>query len=331
MFSEEIQYNFKNQIPFAIYRKPQQQEVFYIKEESGKNTFVFSSFNRQQKLKIAYNSKNKVDIQSFLGELKLPETVLQQVSISSEIYKEKIRKIIEYIQQGNAEKVVFSRPILLSQSIDLLKTYQAFLENYTHAFCYIWYHPKSGVWLGATPETLTHIQGTELNTMSLAGTKIANQEWTIKEIKEQEVVSNYIIEQINPLVASYKISEIKTIQSGAIQHLQTEITAILHSKNYTEIIQKIHPTPAVCGVPVTVAQAYIQQNEGYNRTFYTGFLGEWNEESVELYVNLRCAQVTSSQVQLYVGGGINALSEPEKEWRETEWKAETITSKLVLK
>ncbi len=329
MFSEEIQYNFEHQIPFVVYRKPEQQEVFYLKEENGNQKFVFFSFDQQQKLHIAYHTKKQVQTDECWGRVILPETPLQHLATTQEHYQEKIQKVIEYIQEGKVEKIVFSRPILIPQHIDLLNTYRAFLTHYTHAFCYLWYHPRSGVWMGATPEILTHIQGKELKTMSLAGTKTTDQEWTIKEQKEQKVVSDYIIHQITPLVTSCEVSEVKTVQSGAIQHLQTEITAMLQSKNYTQIIEKIHPTPAVCGIPTVVARTYIQQNEGYDRTFYTGFLGEWNEEAVELYVNLRCAQVTASQIQLYVGGGINALSNPQKEWEETEWKAQTIKSQLV--
>ena len=42
------------------------------------------------------------------------------------------------------------------------------------------------------------------------------------------------------------------------------------------LVQALHPTPAVCGFPKQTVQNFIQSNEGYNREFYTGFLGELN-------------------------------------------------------
>ncbi len=57
---------------------------------------------------------------------------------------------------------------------------------------------------------------------------------------------------------------------------------------------------------------------------YAGFWGPWNAEGpTELFVNLRCMQVRSGKVQLHVGAGITAGSDPEMEWTETVRKADT--------
>jgi isochorismate synthase len=97
----------------------------------------------------------------------------------------------------------------------------------------------------------------------------------------------------------------------------------------------LHPTPAVCGFPKLDAQKFIIENEGYDRTFYAGFLGEWNKDFVsykencsDLYVNLRCMKIEDQKAKLYVGGGINKGSNPEKEYIETVNKS--LTMKKVL-
>lgn len=332
MFVDEIQENIKKAIPFVMYRKPNQQEVFYIKEANGSKSFVFSSFNQKQQWYISYDKAKIIDIsQSSTIKLQLPTAIFSNDDVPSSIYQERIQKIITYIKEGKADKIVFSRSILLDYTVDLLATFNELLRSYSNALCYIWFHPKTGVWIGATPEILTKIQGNSLETMSLAGTKTLEQQWSIKEIQEQKIVSEYIEQRLEPFSSLIQVSEIQTIQSGLIEHLLTKISATLKGNNYQEIIESIHPTPAVCGVPTEKAKAYIEKFEAYDRLFYTGFLGEFTDNSVELYVNLRCAQINDSQVKLYVGGGINALSDPQKEWDETKWKAETIQKCLVKK
>ena len=91
----------------------------------------------------------------------------------------------------------------------------------------------------------------------------------------------------------------------------------------------MHPTPAVCGLPKEAAKFFILQNEKYDRTYYSGFLGEINDDfDTELFVNLRCAKIEKNVAQIYVGGGITKESNPEKEWLETHLKTNTIKSIL---
>jgi isochorismate synthase len=73
------------------------------------------------------------------------------------------------------------------------------------------------------------------------------------------------------------------------------------------VISVLHPTPAVCGLPKQEAKDFILENEGYDRKYYTGFLGELNKEAFnketlksDLYVNLRCMKIKDNQAHLYV-------------------------------
>ncbi len=332
MLVEEIQDNLDQDIPFVIYRKPNQREVLYIKEEKGTKSFIFSSFDQKQQLRISYQEAQIITIsKQEVKKLQLSKIKFANDNVKESVYQERIQDVIDYIKEGKADKIVFSRSILLEHQVDVLKTLNNLLDQYTNAFCYLWYHPETGIWLGATPETLTQIQGDCLKTMSLAGTKTPEQTWSVKEVQEQRVVSDYIKQQLEPFSKEIQVSEVQTIQSGAIEHLLTKISATLKKHHYKEVIEKIHPTPAVCGIPTEKAQAYIKEFEKYDRLFYTGFLGELNDDHVELYVNLRCAQLNATQIKLYVGGGINTLSNPQKEWQETQWKAQTIQKCLVFR
>ena len=91
----------------------------------------------------------------------------------------------------------------------------------------------------------------------------------------------------------------------------------------------MHPTPAVCGLPRDMAREFILENEKYNRSYYTGFLGELNiNQKTALFVNLRCMQIYDNKSVIYVGGGITKDSNSEKEWEETVSKSKTMKKVL---
>ncbi len=103
------------------------------------------------------------------------------------------------------------------------------------------------------------------------------------------------------------------------------------------MIKKLHPTPAVCGLPKEAAKQFILENESYHRKFYTGFLGELNidfktfkKEYSDLFVNLRCMDIENNAATLYVGCGITKDSIPEMEFMETVNKSMTIRKVVAL-
>jgi isochorismate synthase len=74
-------------------------------------------------------------------------------------------------------------------------------------------------------------------------------------------------------------------------------------------------------LPKELATEFILANEQYNRSYYAGFLGEFNSQNTtDLFVNLRCFEIEKNSVTLYVGCGITKDSSPEKEYVETKMK-----------
>jgi isochorismate synthase len=139
-----------------------------------------------------------------------------------------------------------------------------------------------------------------------------------------------MLENLKESIENLKVSEPFTVQAGNLVHLRTDISGKLKSNDSLEnLINSLHPTPAVCGLPKTVALAFILQNERYDRSYYTGYLGELNiNNTTNLFVNLRCMQLKNSLVSIYVGGGITADSIPENEWEETVSKTEVMKKVL---
>ncbi len=95
----------------------------------------------------------------------------------------------------------------------------------------------------------------------------------------------------------------------------------------TEFISALHPTPAVCGLPKERALELIYKTEMHNREYYAGYCGPINYQGkTDLFVNLRCMKILPDKLALYIGGGLTAKSDPEKEWEETVLKANTLLS-----
>ena len=151
-----------------------------------------------------------------------------------------------------------------------------------------------------------------------------------KEIEEQAMVSRYIIEQFKTIrLREFTESGPRTVQAGNMIHLKTEYTVDLDNVIKPELgsvmLQLLHPTSAVCGMPKFSALSFIIANESLSRELYSGFIGPVNMNGLtQLYVNLRCMQILKTRAVLYAGAGITHGSKAEKEWAETALKCQTL-------
>ncbi len=248
-------------------------------------------------------------------------------------YTNLVAKAVLRLKESSLKKVVLSRKQSFQNSKSDTEILTDLLDAYPAANCYFFYHPKVGKWLGATPEVLIQIDGVKLKTMSLAGTALYKEDevhiWGKKELEEQRLVTDFIVHSLKESGAdNIQKSEVKTVRAGKLIHLRTDITATVNLQDKNLYIDALHPTPAVCGMPRNVALDFINKNENYDRSFYTGYLGMVDKESASYFVNLRCMELHDDQVDIYVGGGITALSDPNAEFEETLNKLSTM-KKLV--
>ncbi len=332
---------FQNQLPFVVYAKPNEEILHGIFQNDAtlhtfenQKGFVFASF---------YNETNVVfplsDSEIFQEEihLDLNDDLVQIEDKSDEEvqnhFENLVRKGVSEIEKGIFTKVVLSRKIQISQSVDVIKSYQNLLKKYPTAFRYLWFHPKVGMWMGATPEQLAKIKNNTFETVALAGTQVFSEAitWQEKEIVEQQLVTKYIKKSTENLVESIRFSESYTQKAGNLAHLKTDIFGKLKPNiSENDIINALHPTSAVCGMPLESARNFILEQENYNRKYYSGFLGEFQmQEQTNLFVNLRCCEIENNVATIYVGCGITKDSKADKEFIETENKAKTILSILV--
>lgn len=337
-------------LPFALYSKPNCNEIVGIFQNDdtlfqcsnfSEKGFVFVSFDFEQKVILPIEDSEIIveKIENFTFENK----DVNEQNFSEETkknYENLVKKAVNEIQKGDYQKIVTSRKETVALEINSVSAiFKKLVNFYPTAFRYCFYHPKVGIWLGATPEQLLKVTDKKIQTVALAGTKTLdkqNEEWGKKEQHEQQLVTDYIINNLESFVDNLEISEPYTYQAGKLLHIKTDIFAeIVDKSNFEKVIEKLHPTPAVCGFPKEKAKKFILENEGYNREFYAGFLGELNysienksTENSDLFVNLRCMKLENDEAHLFVGGGITAESNPEKEFFETVNKTETIKKVL---
>ncbi|XMO85964.1 chorismate-binding protein [Algibacter sp. AS12] len=366
-FFERIESHFQNKLPFVSYRKPNQDKVsvrlqndssLHFTADFTEEGFVFSPFDDITKTVLIPSASSEIISTSYVIQ-QSDEASKSLPGASSEaehFHINLVNKGVEAILNSDLKKVVLSRQETVKLKEDNpFKIFKRLLNTYKSAFVYCWYHPKVGLWLGATPETLIKIEGQRFSIMALAGTQEYNGSldvvWQNKEKQEQQFVTDFIIDNLKPLVEDFKVSKVETVKAGNLVHLKTMIMAQLKANTpLKQVIEALHPTPAVCGLPKQMAKQFILENENYNREFYTGFLGELNCETIiaprsskrnienrayavkrkstQLYVNLRCMQLKNEAAIIYVGGGVTESSNAVSELEETVSKSVVIKSVL---
>lgn len=265
-------------------------------------------------------------------DLSLPSDTLPSAGTSAQDHRTWVKTAIRFIAESDLDKVVLSTVNAIPGSVQLGESLKALRERYPQAMVYVFHHPETGMWMGASPEPLVNSSDGRYLTASLAGTRLYEEipvPWGQKESLEQSIVTDYIKSKLRESGATeLRISRPDTIRFGDIEHIRSEIR--FDSDDLDKTIRYLHPTPAVCGTPLKTALQFIEEHESHTRKWYTGYFGVIHENTdAQLFVNLRCCEVFSNGILVYAGGGITFESEPEHEWEETRAKAASIAQVMI--
>lgn len=184
--------------------------------------------------------------------------------------------------------------------------------------------------ISLTPERLFTLKGQKLETISLAGSiargatpeEDAKLESELaasdKLTREHNIVTKAIEEKLRPILSELTISPLMTMKLPYIQHRQAKITGILKdTTTVLELIDLLHPTPAVGGIPHLKAKSKILEIEKEKRGHYAGPVGVLSQHFSEIAVAIRSALIQGQSLTVYGGAGIVAGSEAQEEWTET--------------
>ena len=350
LIDSKIQSQLQQNLPFVVYSKPNSGEItgFFQRKDTlfevndfTEKGFVFASFDGTKTYLIPESESEIVHFSLDKKEKTITENIRSKASDDAKSdFESLVSKGIQAIKNEQFQKVVLSRTEIVEiPSFDMVETFQKLVQLYPTAFVYCFSHPKIGNWIGATPEQLLKVTENKFETISLAGTQkdTGSSEivWGEKEQEEQQFVTDYLVQRLQKVASAVEFSKPYSVKAGSIWHIKTDVSGVLNcDSSLKKVIQLLHPTPAVCGLPKEIAKDFILENEPYDRSFYTGFLGELNcsfaQETIssDLFVNLRCMQIKDLQAHLYMGCGITKDSNPEKEWEESVNKS--MTMKRVL-
>ncbi|MWV64525.1 isochorismate synthase [Halorubrum sp. JWXQ-INN 858] len=260
-------------------------------------------------------------------------------------WRETVAAAVDRIRGGDLEKVVLAQALAADLAADFPRaaTLERLAEKYPdcHRYCF---EPDDAdaVFFGATPERLVSLRGRTVETDALAGTTgrgetPAEDEWLAEEllddpknVHEHDLVAETIREQLAPYAASISAGDRRVRRLATVQHLHTPITAELNADRHVlELVEALHPTPAVGGLPPDRALETIHDTEPFDRGWYAAPVG-WIDAAGNgaFAVAIRSAVAERRRATLFAGVGLVADSDPDREWDEVQLKYRPILDEL---
>jgi menaquinone-specific isochorismate synthase len=267
-----------------------------------------------------------------------PAREISRTEGTPEAWATLIEAIQSEIAQGHAQKIVAARR--LSLNVDRALSPAAVLarlrtdapESTRFAF-----RVGDATFLGATPEQLVRKTGPIIATEAVAGSVSADEAGAAsrlleskKDIREHEFVVSEILRLLGPLTRELEPAAREVHRLRTVLHLRTPITGTLREASHVlDLVGRLHPTPAVGGVPTRAAIDFITQHEPDERGWYTGPIG-WFDAAGDgrFVVALRSGVVCGTRAELYAGAGVVQDSNAPSEFVETRWKLAALLGAL---
>jgi len=260
-------------------------------------------------------------------------------------WRETVTAAVDRIERGDLRKVVLAQALRADLADDLSVPDLLARLGRTYPDCYRFLVRPEGApagFFGATPERLVSLRGRTVTTGALAGTTgrgetPAEDEWLARELlndpkngHEHELVVETIRDQLRPFAASVSAGERGIRRLATVQHLETPITAELAGDEHVlSLVEALHPTPAVGGLPPDRALATIRKTEPFDRGWYAAPVG-WIDAAGDgtFGVAIRSAVAGEGAATLFAGVGIVGDSDPDREWDEVQLKYRPVLDEI---
>ncbi|CAB4334554.1 unannotated protein [freshwater metagenome] len=264
-------------------------------------------------------------------------------TLSAPQWQQQVDTAIQAIRNSRVDKVVLARDLTASADgeIDPRQILLKLAAEYPSTWCFT----VAGL-VGATPELLLRLHRGMVTSRVLAGTisKTGDDEKDLalaaslarssKDLEEHGYAVRSVADSLAPFCPSTNVPDSPfVLHLSNVMHLATDVTgAVVDTVNHTDafvILEKLHPSAAVCGTPTANASELITELEGMSRGRYAGPVG-WIDSrgDCELGIALRCGQITGDEIRLFAGCGIVTDSIPEKEYAESQVKFVAMKSAL---
>jgi len=271
-----------------------------------------------------------------------PVRELQREERPEPAFAELVTAIQGEIKSGRAQKIVAARRVSLTLDRELLpEVVQGRLRDDAPESTRFAFRVGSATFLGATPEQLVQKRGVELCTEAVAGSISADDATASKrllesdkDIREHEFVVNEILRLLGPLTSELSPAPEREVHRlRTVLHLRTPIQGKLREASHVlELVSRLHPTPAVGGVPTSAAIDFIMSHEPDQRGWYSAPFGWFDERGDGRFVvALRSGVIAGKHAELYAGAGVVADSNAPSEFAETGWKLAALLGALGVR
>lgn len=277
------------------------------------------------------------------GASRLVPSLIRRVDRPNrEHWNQHVDEACRLIEQGDLEKVVLAREMLLCCNAvpDVTRILEQLLSRDDGSVCFA-LRRGSSTFLGATPERLVSRRGSQIMTEAVAGSAalddpVAPQDLLASHKNQLEhlLVVREIMARLQALGAEISAPEAPQLrQFGPLTHMHTLLKANkLGAPHVLVLGAQLHPTPAVGGIPFQRALDFIRTHEAFDRGRYASPVGWFDRHGDgELAVAIRTGLLTGRDVRLYAGAGLVQGSEAGAEWAETELKFQSFLDALGLK
>lgn len=297
-------------------------------------TLRFFSANSNENIDAIRKERDRLLLRLSRGEPQdemLGEPMVRHENESRHNYESRIDSLLSAIRDGRFEKVVAARRVELRGQMPPLCTILKRLADAHPASRSYLVSSKESRFIGATPERLVRLEDGEIETDSLAGTALGDGHdlWkSSKNMAEHHLVTQMLQDTLSAY-ASMRAEETRIRRFGKIAHLHTPLRGTVEKPTHIlQLVEALHPTPAVGGLPRTKALEWIADNEA-PRGLYAAPVGYFDSSGEgEFHVALRGGLIQKERATLYAGGGIVEGSTASAEWDEAELKLQSIVSAL---
>jgi menaquinone-specific isochorismate synthase len=256
----------------------------------------------------------------------------------------KVEDALELFRQEILEKVVLARraTFTFGQAISPIDLFEQLIRASHSCYRFCFQTSDTTAFLGASPERLFRRDGQRVLSEVIAGTRPrgvhADEDERLaqelhsspKEQLEHDIVRKSIRQRLHKYVETVEVDQRSSIlKLASKQHLYSGVRATLRpGVSDGQLLDRLHPTPAVGGYPIGNAMSEIARLERFDRGWYAAPVGRISARSAEFAVAIRSGIVNDNRLSLYSGAGIVPGSTPDAEWDEIEHKISDFLSLL---
>ncbi|MCH7975671.1 MAG: isochorismate synthase [Bacteroidetes bacterium] len=278
----------------------------------------------------------------------LPNVVRREDHPSETAWRRSVESALAAMQTTDLEKVVLARRASFEfdgplDPFVLLDRIRLSTQNCFHALIGLGQGIENQTaFLTATPERLFQMDGREVVSEAVAGTRLRSSEedqdsvlrdellHSEKDRREHAYVLQAICSALDPITETLVVDrQPSSFNLSKERHLRTIVKGVLDEHvTAFDLLRSLHPTPAVAGTPLPSALSAITHSELFDRGLYAGPIGWIGRDAAEFAVGIRSGLVEGAHLHLYSGAGIVEGSDPEAEWDEIEHKLDGFSAAL---